>query len=145
MPFWSKRKPSVADQTAEYMRRTRRRIDLAAQIMARLEHMIRRGDPRREQYLDCYERLRKLADEQRAEGVPLPDMAPHRDINYRLIDLEARKVEDILATGGENVEALSAEEAGLEREAEEEARASRQRTQDIATAYGIDPPDFSKR
>lgn len=129
MPFWSKRQPSVTDQTAEYVERTRRRVDAAAAIMARLEHMIRIGDPQRLKYVDCSELIRKLANEQREEVVSLPAMEPHKEFNHRLIDLEA----------------LIAEEADLQREAEEEASASQQRTQEILEAYGTAPSDSSNR
>lgn len=145
MPFWSKKKPSVGDETAEYMARYRRRLENTAQIMERLESIVSRDNPKMEQVVDCYTRLRKLADEQRDEVVPLPSMQSQNDVIYRTIDLEARKAEDIITTGGANLEALVAEEDNLQRQKEAVVESSRQRTQAAANAYGIAPPDFSDR
>ncbi|CAA9547713.1 MAG: hypothetical protein AVDCRST_MAG43-806 [uncultured Thermomicrobiales bacterium] len=127
------------------MARYRRRLENTAQIMERLQAIVSRDNPKMDQVVDCYTRLRKLADEQREEIVPLPSMQTQNDVIYRTIDLEARKAEDIMTTGGANLEALIAEEDGLQRQRELAVESSRKRTQEVADAYGIAPPDFSDR
>lgn len=113
--------------------------------MERLEFIASRDTLNRDHVVDCYTRLRKLADEQREEVVPLQRMQAQNDLIYRTIDLEARKAEDIIKTGGANREALIAEESNLQGQAEVALESSRQRTQEVANAYGIAPPDFSDR
>lgn len=145
MPFWSKKQPSVADQTAQYMARCRQRVENTAQIMERLEFIVGRDNPDRDQVVDCYTRLRKLADEQHAERVPLPDMESHKVMTYKMIDLEARKAEDIIRTGGANLESLIAEEDELERQGKNAVESSHQKTKEAYDAWGIAPPDFSDK
>lgn len=140
MPFWS-RDPQSPAKVQAYLRRSKVRIDFTAREMEHLEKLreIDRLDPK--QATKSAKRLRKYALEQLGEvPPPLPGMEEHKVNYYRLIDLEARKVEDIAATGGQNLEAIIAEEEAMAEEAEGQASAANE----VSSSYGM-APQFSKK
>jgi hypothetical protein len=104
-----------------------------------MEHLERLGQIDRldqKQAMKSAKRLRKYALEQLAEVVPaLPGMEEHKQNYYRLIDLEAIKVEDIVNTGGQHLEALMAEEAAIAEEANQQGSSANE----VAGGYGLSP------
>jgi uncharacterized coiled-coil DUF342 family protein len=144
MPFWSKKQPSVGELTTQYNKRSRQRLELVASTMEHLENAVSRDRPDMGQIVSCRDRLRKLADDQHAEVVPLADLQTHNDLTFRLMDIEARKAQDLIETGGQNIASLIAESEDVNRLMDEHEATAHRQFQERGRAYGIEPPDFSK-
>lgn len=140
MPFWSKDKDPKPLDPEKYFPRAQRRMALVGQESDRLVRLLcqERLNSRALKYIST--RLRELAEEQRNEIVSLELLDEHKRAYFQIMDIQARKAEDLLATGGENLEALIAEEQELQREANVQQRSNEQR---LKSRYGIAMPDFS--
>lgn len=122
-----------------YWMRSHRRMNFAAREMELLERLSSRDKLNGQILTTSHAKLRKLADEQRAEVVPHPALEEHKQAYYQLLDIQARKVEDAIATGGANSETLIVEEEAFWQQTNERRR----KTAELYRSLGVTMPDFS--
>lgn len=145
MPFWSRNKGSKQPDPAKYMKRAQKRLQDVQKEMDLLDRYFAMGTLDREFVAKRAANLRRLAEEQLNEVVPHPTMEEHKNGYFQIIDMQARKVEDIVATDGENLEALLAEEEELERQAADYAMQAWDRRQRQDDALGYPRSDSRRR
>lgn len=91
-------------------------MEAVAQEMDRFVDLANKPNKNDRKLAKSAARLRALAQEQKADITPSPVLDEHKENYFRLMDIQARKAEDILATGGENYDMFLAEEEALIRE-----------------------------
>jgi len=149
MPFWSKIKGAKELDPEKYFPRARKRMDLVWKDVERLGRLVDQQNPTMKSISECAVRLRAFAEEQRNEVFPAPTpeerkiFEDHKEGQFRLMDIQARKAEDLLATGGENLDALVAEEQEYGSQVLAAADQSQRDMDKLTELLGISPPDFS--
>lgn len=119
MPFWSN-KVSAEQALKEYMHRSQRRIDQAALAIEKAEVALSSNPVDELEISSGQELLGLYVKQQEAETPPpLPGMEEHKRRYVALLDIQYRKLTDVISTGGKNLDAIIAEEDALVKEAEE--------------------------
>lgn len=129
MPFWSKGKQPKKLDPDKYIPRSQRRmarVDEETQRLVRLANQDRLNT-RALTYIS--NRLREFAREQQDEVVPQSALEGHKASYFQIMDIQARKAEDLLTTGGENLDAIFAEEQEFQRQTREDSRSMEQQFQ----------------
>ncbi len=124
-------------------------MELVWKDVERLGRLFDQQNPSMKSISECAVRLRAFAEEQRNEVFPAPTpgegkiFEDHKERYFRLMDIQARKAEDLVATGGENLEALVAEEQEYGSQVLAAADQSQRDMDKLTELLGISPPDFS--
>ena len=139
MPFWSKNRDSNPSDPEKYFPRAKKRLDLVVKEMSKVDRLVGRENPDVQSIAACAVRLRTLTEEQRYEVVHHPALEKHKTSYFRMMDLETRKVEDLLATGGANFEALIAEQDAYHQQMAENLAAGNREFEDFMRALGQAP------
>jgi hypothetical protein len=120
------RKRVMKPNPAKYFQRSQERMQKFHQQSVYFDRLLGEAGPNNRRLALSALRLRQLAEEQRNEVVP-PEYADavsqHKNIYFSLMDIQARKAEDVVQTGGANLDALTNEEAALHERLERDQQA----------------------
>jgi len=134
MPIWSKKKGPNEQALQNYMTSSQRRMELAARAIENAERALVTQPVNKQELTSGLELLGIYRKQQQAEIPPsLPGMEDHQRRYVAMLDIQYRKLADVISTGGENLQSIIAEEEALAHE----AHTQQQGYQAARRAYGL--------
>ena len=128
-----------------YFARASARMDQVERILDRTQANLLSGKPSPAQLAIDLNNLRAVTQLQATDAVPHPSMESHKQQYLQFMDLQRRELEDIVATGGQNLESLVAEEEALLAESNAEWGRSYDEMKALADATEIAMPEWATR
>lgn len=143
MPFWSRSK-TASSPSDTYMADSRFRMEETSKGVELIEEYMKRDDIPVEFLHSIYKIQMELANAQ-ANAIPPPyqAMEDHKWNYWKIMDFQARKIKDLIDTGGQNLYAIAAEEDAFGRETDEHAKQVHQEYTDARKQWGLSPRDLS--
>lgn len=129
------------NQAQQYWPRSQHRMKLVGSEMDLIAKLASKNILNERVLAESCARIRTLAEEQRNEIVPDPALEGHRQGYFQIMDIQVRKMEDLIATGGANLDTLVAEENTLLIQ----ANTPQYEAMELTKNYGLPKPDFDKR
>lgn len=128
---------SGSSDPIRYFARATHRMDEVEKVSSSLEGLMDLPGRNKHRVTNGAEKLRMLAKSQRDDTAP-PELEDHKLGYYKIMDLEARKAEDFLRTGGANFPRLAEEAAELDYETKTQRNSAIRGYRELLVAVGMD-------